>query len=469
MPPEVGVTPSAVPRRNRQSVALRDDLTLRQQVWLLAKWPLLEQFMAFFVGLVDTALAGRLPTEAVHATNAMGVAAYVMWLMGLFQGAVGVGALALISRAVGARHRREANAALGQSLTIAVIWGSIMATVFVIIAPVFGWVFGLEPRAHEMSTLYLRLLAAMIPFMAILFVGSACLRGAGDTRSPFMVMGVVNIVNITVSLLLVIGPAPIGGHGVAGIAIGTMAAWAVGAFLMIALLLRGRGGLKLHLHRLRPHKRMTHRIIRISWPNLAESLMFWIGNAVVVYVVGHLPQANAMGAHVIAIRIEALSFLPGFAFGQAAATMAGQYLGAGNPQGAKKAVWVCWSYGAAVMSSLGILFILIPQPFVWVMTDQPTFLDQAPTLLVICGFAQIGFGTAMILAGALRGAGDTRTTMLLNFASTYIVRLPLVWFMGVTLEWGLVGVWIALSLELTVRGLLFLARFLHGGWQHVKV
>lgn len=465
----MGASQTAVTRRNRHALALRHDLTLPQQVWFLAKWPLLEQFMAFFVGFVDTALAGRLPAEAVPATNAMGVAAYVMWLMGLFQGAVGVGALAVISRAVGARHRREANAALGQSLMLAMIWGTAMAVVFVIIAPVFGWMFGLEGRAHELSTLYLRLLAMMIPFMAVLFIGSACLRGAGDTRSPFLVMGVVNAVNIGLSVLLVLGPEPIGGHGMAGIAIGTMAAWFVGALLMVALLLRGRGGLKLHLHRLPPQARMIRRIVRVSWPNLAESLMFWIGNAVIVYIVGHLPQANALGAHVIVIRIEALSFLPGFAFGQAAATLAGQYLGANDAHKASRAVWVCWAYGASVMTTLGLLFILIPEIFVWMMTDQPTFLEQAPTLLMIAGFAQIGFATAMVLSGALRGAGDTRMSMMLNFASTYIVRLPLAWWLGVSLGWGLTGVWIALSAELLLRGALFLARFLHGGWQRIKV
>jgi putative MATE family efflux protein len=449
---------------------LDPDQPLGPQVWMFAKWPLLEQLMAFLVGFVDTALAGRLPTEAVEATNAIAVAAYLTWLMGLLQAAVGVGALALISRAVGGKHRREASAAVGQSIGMAMIWGTVIGIVFYIGAHPLGSLFNLSGRTLELHTSYLQILAISAPFMSVLFVGSACLRGAGDFRSPFLLMVLVNAVNIVVSIALVVGPEPIGGRGLEGIAIGTLVAWIIGASLQLVWLLTGRGGLRLYLHRLRPHKRMSLRIIRVSVPSLAENVLHWMANAVVVYVVGHLPEdPNAFGSHIIAIRIEALSYLPGTAFSQAAATMVGQCLGARQEAHARQAAWMCWKFGAGIMTVMGLAFIAVPEMFVLMLTDQPEFLATAPTLLRIAGFAQIGFGTAMVLSGAMRGAGDTRTTMLIGFVSMYLVRVPLVWIIGVELGYGLVGVWYALATELMFRGALNLARFMQGGWMKVKV
>jgi Na+-driven multidrug efflux pump len=161
--------------------------------------------------------------------------------------------------------------------------------------------------------------------------------------------------------------------------------------------------------------------------------------------------------------------MPAFAVGIAASTLTGQYLGARNPARAGHAVWLCWAYGASASVLVGISFILFPQAYVRIITDEPVFLETAPTLLFIAGWVQIGFATYLVLSGAMRGAGDTRWTMILTFGSTFLVRLPLAWWIGLHLGYGLVGIWVVLSAELMVRGGLFLARFLHGGWTKIQV
>jgi len=121
------------------------------------------------------------------------------------------------------------------------------------------------------------------------------------------------------------------------------------------------------------------------------------------------------------------------------------------------------------MGTLGLLFILIPRSLVALVTHDAALIDASAPLLFVVGFAQIGFGVAMVLGGALRGAGDTRSAMALTFTSTYLVRLPLVWWVGLHMGWDLKMVWVVMSAELTLRGVLFLARFLHGGWMRVEV
>ena len=187
-------------------------------------------------------------------------------------------------------------------------------------------------------------------------------------------------------------------------------------------------------------------------------------------IVGRLTVPDEpVGAHMIAIRIEAFSFLPGFALSQAAATLVGQYLGSGQPSMARRAALTCLAYGASIMCTIGALFILIPGTLVLMVTNEPVFVESVPPLLHVVGWAQLGFATAMILSGAMRGAGDTRTTMMITFVSTYLIRLPVVWWLGMIQGCSLWVVWLVISLDLMLRGAMFAGYFLTGKWQKAKV
>lgn len=446
-------------------------LSLPAQVFALAVWPLLENLMSVMVGMVDLALAGRLEPDdvAVAATDALGGAGYFHWFMGLIMSSIGVGATAIIARAIGARHRREAHAALGQAILLSLAMGFVVLAMFWLLAPAVARLINVTEAAQPHFIDYLRIVGLGSPFMGLLFVGNACLRGAGDTRTPFLVMVIVNIVNAVLSALFVFGPAPIGGHGVAGIAWGTTIAWGVGGAVVMVVLAMGWGGIRLRLVRLRPARAMMGRLVRVGMPNLLESSGQWFGNLAVLGFVGMLAFDGAMGSHMIAIRIESISFLPGLALGTAAATLAGQYLGAGNPRQARRAIALCWAVGAGLMTLVGLLFIAVPEAFVRLISDAAQHQETVPPLLRICGPVQVFFATYLVLSQALRGAGDTRWAMRLTYSSTFLVRLPLAYLIGLHLGGGLSGLWIGLCGELIIRGCLFAARFIHGGWATVRV
>lgn len=447
-------------------------LSLPMQVMVLSVWPMLENLLNFLVGTVDLALAARLRPEALaeQATDALGVAGYVGWLMGMLHAAVGIGAAALVARAVGGQHKRLANAALGQAMLLAVAAGLTIGMTIFAGARIIGMVAGLEGRALELCIVYLRIVSTIAPLSAVLFVGMACLRGAGDTRTPFWVMVAVNITNIIASVSFVYAPAPIGGHGVAGIAMGTAVAWTLGACIVCYVLISGTAPIRLRLIRLRPQRQTARRIIRVGLPTLAESSGMWLGNFAVLMIVGRIQAGGGLvGAHMIAIRLESVSFLPGMALGIAGATLAGQYLGAGRPDRARQAVLLCWALGAGLMSLVGIAFLVIPQWLTSIISDTPLHLEMVPPLLRIAGVIQIFFATYMVLSQALRGAGDTMATMIMSYASTFLVRLPAAYILAISMELGLWGLWLGLCGELVVRGTLFAIRFLRGGWMHVRV
>ena len=449
-----------------QTLTARSDDSLPWQVAKLAVWPLLEQILAFMVGFVDTAVAGHL---SVAATNAVGVAAYMNWFMGLMIASLGVGFTALVSRSTGAGRVRRSNQILSMSLSASLGWGICIGIVFYVLAPFIGALSGLNGESLELCTMFLRIVALAAPFNTILSIASACLRGSGDTRSPFFVMVAVNIVNVAGTVLLSAEWSPIGGMGLRGVAIGTTIAWGIGCACILWTLYHRRSAPVIERRFLRPRWPLLKRILRVGIPNLLESLGQWSGNFMLVMLVGRLPNHNALGAHIVAIRIEAMSFLPGLALGIAAATLAGQYLGAGKPQMARKAVLWCWLFSTCVMTFLGVLFVSVPEVFVRMMTDKPEFLAISPQLLFITGWVQIAFSSYMVFSGGLRGAGDTRSAMLLIFGTTFLVRLPLAWWIGIKMGYGLTGMWIGMCAEMVIRGILFSARFLSGRWMDVKV
>ena len=461
--------PACEPTSQPMSVGpagLPTHLPMWKMVLVLAMWPMLEQLLGALIGTVDTMLAGRMDPTAMEA---IGTSGYMLWLMGLLQGAVGVGSTAIIARHVARSEYESGDQALAQSMYLALVWGVANAVLFWVTAPYIGLITSLEGDALAFCTLYLRYLAVVAPCRAVIFIGAACLRGAGDTRSPFFVMLLVNIINTVVSVLLVVGLDV----GFKGIAIGTVVAWVIGSIVMWVMLQKGRGGIRLHLGKLKPHWPMLKRLLRVGVPSLIENVGHWGGNLLVVVMVGYLATLGLneapMGSQIIGIRIEAFSFLLGFGFNIAAATIVGQYLGVGDVRSAKRATWVAVGYGMAIMVTLGVVMMVIPDLLTRAFTDKEPFLTDVPPLVFHAGWAQLGFALFLVLSGALRGAGDTRTTMWLTYGSTFLVRLPLTWLVGIHLGYGLEGIWVVLAAELMFRGLLFTARFLHGGWAKIKV
>jgi Na+-driven multidrug efflux pump len=121
------------------------------------------------------------------------------------------------------------------------------------------------------------------------------------------------------------------------------------------------------------------------------------------------------------------------------------------------------------MGTLGVVFIFFGSAMTSVISDQPVHLELTPKLLVICGAVQVFFALNMVIRQGLRGVGDTKWTLLITVFSSYGIRLPAAWILGVWMGYGLTGIWIGLSGEIVIRGSLFAARFINGGWKHVRV
>jgi putative MATE family efflux protein len=456
----------------REAVVTRPGPGLLRVVLALALPALAEQIFNFLVGLNDTWLANNLPKDiAPSATAAVGTISYLLWFIGLIVSAVGTGSTALISRAKGARHRRIANSVCGQSVSAALLLGIVLGAVLYVWAEFWVGLTGLSPDARVFALSYLRMLAFSVPFLTVMFVANACLRGAGDTLTPAISMIAVNLINMAFSFGLTYGWWGLPRMGFNGIAAGTVIAYVIGGLLQFAVLISGRGGLRLHWHRLRPHWHTLKRIFRIGVPAGVEGLLIWIAQFAIVIVINKMDTTNVTAAaHLNAVKIEAFSYLPGWAFATAAATLVGQSLGMKDPRRAKRGAYLSYALGGGIMTLCGVAFILFGRHFAtWMLPNQPAVAALTAQCLFVTGFIQSGFAASMIFSGALRGAGDTVAVMTINLLSTIVLRLAGVLIVVFIFKQGLIAVWVVLAGELFIRGLLGWLRFERGRWRHLDV
>lgn len=449
------------------------ELSLGRQVAVLAAWPLLEQVLTFSVGLTDLLIAGRMADGAtrVAVLDAMGLGGYVAWFFNILQAAVATGVMAIVSRACGARDPQLANRCLGQSVWLGLAAG--LGSLILLqlgIPTLIRWI-GLSPAAAVEAESFLRVLAFSGPFSGVLFAINAAQRGAGDTRTPFIAMVVVNLVNMALSWTFVFAPPPLGGHHIAGIAAGTVAGWAAGLLACLGLLGRGRTAMlawsRAHL---RPHAETMRRILRIGAPQSLEIAGMWAIHAFGIRTIAGLPTPGALGAHILAIRVESMSFLPGFAIATAAAALAGQYLGAGSKELARHAVRACWLAAVVLMSLFGVLFIVARYQLIELMApDSQLHVQLAAPLLVICALAQPFFATCIILKAAMRGVGATRTVMLWAFSSMVFYRVVVLWLLAHHTPLTLNGVWVVLSLDLFTQAIIFTRLYRRRRWLDARV
>jgi Na+-driven multidrug efflux pump len=274
----------------------------------------------------------------------------------------------------------------------------------------------------------------------------------------------VDIINIVFSWGFTYGSFGLPNWGFKGIAAGTVIAYSAGGVIQVFVLLRGRGGLRLYLHRLAPHWHNLKRILRIGIPGGVGDFIQWIVNFAMLIVVNRLDTTLiSSAAHNNTVKIESLSYLTGFAFATAAATMVGQSLGMRDPRRASRSAYLSYALGGGSMTLFGIFFVLFGRIPASILSDDPAIIELTVRCLFITGFCQIGF------AAEDHGGGDTFTVMLLNLSSIVGIRLCGVLFVAWYLKMGLVAMWLVLTIELLIRGGLIYGRFLHGGWKKVEV
>ena len=446
----------------------------RRQVFKLAMPAVSELVLNTLVGLVDILLVGQMSMATIAALGygtapalaATGLAGEMFWTMSLLFMAIGTGCTALVARATGAKDPETANTALRQGLLMGLVSAILMSIIAIGFAESVMTVYRSEALVSDLGAQFIRILGYSFVPTAVMMIGMASLRGAGDTRTPLMIMIVVNLVNVAISYVLIGGAAGIAPMGVEGAAIGAATARTIGGLITLVLLLRGRAGLWLKFQ-FEFQRDMIMRIVRVGWPFAGEQMVFQSALILFIGMINQLGTA-AYAAHNLVIRIESLAFLPGWGYGIAASALVGQALGAKSPDEANAATYEALKQTSLMMVVLGGLMALFPQPLLAFFVNDPSVIAAGIIPLQIAGAFQIAMGANFVLSGALRGAGDTRWPLYTKVISTWGLRLPIT-FIVLMSGGGLVGVWIAMGADFCSQAILAYIRFRQGKWRTMQV
>jgi len=260
--------------------------------------------------------------------------------------------------------------------------------------------------------------------------------------------------------------------GVKGIVCGTLTARLIGAALMVAVLVRGRTGITLRWSELRIHGARAKRILRIGVPAAADGAIMWSGHFVFLAIVSRLGEAPLgpayLAAHIIAMRIEAFTYLPATAWAAAVATMIGQSLGAGDPQRARRA-------GHEATLQCGLLSVLVAICFYFgatliyqVFTQDELVRSVGIAPFRVLALLQPALAASIVYIGGMRGAGETRSPLVITLIGI-VIRIPVGAFFGIYLQGGLMGAWIGMFSDMIWRGLAATGWFLSGRWLRTRV
>jgi len=430
-----------------------------------------EQLLVMMVMLVDVYLVSQfLVGEAELA--AVGLMAYAMWLLTNVFELVSSGTTAVIARCFGSGELDDARLIANQSLVLGAALALVVFLIGEFTSPRLVGLMQLEGEPARLAVRYLEFIWPVIPLIMIERVGIACLRAAGRMTIVFFVMAIVNLVNVFLSAALVTGWQFFPKLGWDGVAIGTAAAHVAGGAILLLLLLSGHAGMGLSWRLLRPNREAMRRILRIGIPGGIDVLSVIGCHFVFLAIINDL-GVLAAAAHNVAVRLESMAYLPGAGITVAATTLTGQLLGAGDRKRAARALVVACLLGSIIMVAVGVFFWFGGAwlTSIFVSPEQVQVAQLAPQLLKIAAYAMLPLALQMILTGGLRGAGDTRLPLLFTLIGMVGLRIPLAILFSSPhyLDMGVLGAWWAMLIDQTVRCLLVVWRFRHGGWQRVRV
>lgn len=431
-------------------------------------WPsLMELTLTQLASMVDLMMVGSLGPWAI---TSVGLTMQPKFLMMTMFAAMNVGATALVARYKGRDDQRRANIILNQGILLTLVLSTIGAVIgFIFAEPMIRFMGTNDPQVLWGATAYLRIQMVGLVILALTSTITATLRGIGNSKTAMKYNLIGNLVNVVLNYTLIYGHFGFPKMGIIGASLATVIGQVVAFILALIVILRGDEYLHLSIKEVfKPKLNYLKSIFNIGIPAMLEQLVMRAGMIIYSKTVASLGTV-AFATHQIAMNIQALSFMNGQAFAVSATSLMGQSLGKKRPDMAQAYSRRTRRMGMMVSLFLGTIFFFLGQPIMKLYTDDPTIIAQGVQILRLVALVQPFQSSQFIIAGALRGAGDTRATALITFLTVLLLRPGLAILTINKLHWGLIGAWIALVADQLVRTLLVLGRFKSGKWKRIKI
>lgn len=430
-------------------------------------WPtMLQELMQTAVQYIDTAMVGALGTDA---TAAVGSTTTVNWVVGSSISALGIGFLSFIARSIGAGKKQDAAKASAQSVFTVLFVGVLSTAVILLLSPFVPRWMQVDESIQGMAARYFFILYASTLFRTAIIIFSTVLRGAGDTKTPMLVGMWVNIINIVLNFLLIYPSRTVrilslyvtlwgADMGVEGAALASSIAFAIGGIMITAALYK-HSLVSPKEHSIKPDKKILRPCMRVALPNMAQRFATSFGYVAFATMINSLGEIST-AAHTIANTVESAFYIPGYGMQAAAATMAGNALGAGDKRKMQSLTrMIIFIEVVLMLLTGGLLFIFAPSMMSIFTGDIEVILLGAVVLRMVA-VSEPFYGVSIVVEGMLQGVGKTMAPFIINIIGMWGVRIGGTYLCTQVMSMGLVSAWGCMILHNLLIFALFLMYWL---------
>ncbi|HEX4627147.1 MAG TPA: MATE family efflux transporter [Gemmatimonadales bacterium] len=434
---------------------------LGRAIVLLAIPMVMEMIMESVFAVADVFWVAHLGADAVAT---VGLTESLLTLIYTAAMGLAIGVTAMVARRIGEKNPEGAAEAAVQGMALGLLAASGIAVLGVSLAPRLLAVMGATPAVQAMGSNYTRVMLGGNATILLLFLVNAIFRGAGDAAIAMRVLWLANGINIVLGPCLIFGVGPFPRLGVTGAAIATNIGRGTGVVYQLHRLWRGDARVAIRRAHLALKPAVMRTLLRLSGTGTLQVLIgtaSWIGLVRIISSFG----SEAVAGYTIAIRIIVFALLPSWGLANAAATLVGQGLGAGNPERAERAVWLAGFYNMLFLGTVGVVFVALAGPIVGVFTRDPAVAPVAALVLRIISYGFLFYAYGMVLTQSFNGAGDTWTPTLINLGCFWLWEIPLAYLLARRVGLGPGGVALAVTIAFSAVAVVSALLFRRGRWK----
>jgi putative MATE family efflux protein len=436
-----------------------------RSILLLAIPMVLEMLMESVFAVVDIFWVSHLGTDAAATVGLTESLLTIIYTLAI---GLSIGAMAMVARRIGEQNPDGAARAAVQAIALALLLSFVIAVIGAPLAPRLLGYMGGSPWVIEHGSAFTRIMLAGNATVVVLFMVNAIFRGAGDAAIAMRTLWLANWINIVLGPCLIFGLGPFPKMGIVGAAIATNTGRGIGALYALSRLVRSGGRFDVQRKHLRIEPSIMMRLLRLSGTGTFQvfiGMASWIGLVRIISSFG----SNAVAGYTFGIRVILFALLPSWGMANAAATMVGQALGAGDPERGERAVWKAGFYNMIFLGIVGLLFIIFAPQIIWFYTSDPNVAQYGVDCLRIVAYGFLFYAYGMVLGQSFNGAGDTWTPTVINLFVFWLWEIPLAYVLSVSLGMGPRGVFIAITIAFSTLAVVSGAVFRQGRWKRKVV
>jgi putative MATE family efflux protein len=440
-------------------------INLKKAILLLSVPMILELVMESTFAVVDIYFVGKLGASAVATVGLTETYLYLLYSMAM---GISIAVTAIIARRVGEKDREAAGLSAIQSIFLAVLVSLPFSAAGIFFSKELLALMGADQWSIEHGYRFTRWMLGGNAVIMLLFVINAVFRGAGDAAIAMRILWIANSINIVLDPVLIFGWGPFPELGIEGAAIATNTGRGVGVAFQIWQLIKGGKHIQVKLAQVYWEAKIILNIIRTSLGGVGQMLVGMTSWIFLMRILANI-GSEAVAGSTIAIRIMLFTMMPAWGLSNAAATLVGQNLGAGNPERAESAVWKIGFYNMIFLIGVSAVYFFFHNSLVSIFSDNQAVIAIGGEWLRILSYSYFVYGWWMVSVQAFNGAGDTRTPTKINLVFFWLIQIPLSYFLAITLDWQQSGVFWGVFISETSVGLFTLWLFTRGKWKLAQV